>query len=179
MELKQKKIYLFLSVLLVLIFSSPGTLIANYYQFVDDKGNICFTDNLADVPKEQREHIESFSSVDGEAALESSKEIEPEKSNDEVQEVLNSEDDTLDRIAAELRKEKQNLNEKMETLNERQMELKQKVFGNMSSGERQDHKKKVKALNREIRQYKKQREAFRRKLAQYNKKVRQKNIQNK
>ena len=48
-----KAIILFLSLMLV-----PGLCLAEFYKYRDANGAIRFTDNLGDVPKDQRENIQ-------------------------------------------------------------------------------------------------------------------------
>lgn len=171
-----KKIYLLPFIFLIISCVLPVSVSADYYQYTDKNGNVSFTDNLSDVPESQREKIKPFSTLDNKekskADLPADKEIEK---NDKV--YNNDTDgvsDELDRVAGKLEKKKQELNQKQQRLNERQYQLKQKALENMTEGERETHRKKIKALNQEIDQYRKQRNLFKEKVKEYNRKVQKK-----
>ena len=93
---------LFLSLMLI-----PGLCFAEFYKYKDANGVLRFTDNLGEVPKDQRENIQEYKESVTPAATE-----EPVKETLDLNaraDQLNVERDSLAKEYAELEKDRENL----------------------------------------------------------------------
>lgn len=66
MRVKQGLVWIVLA--LLLIWTSPPIAEAQLYRYKDTQGNWRYTDNLADVPLEQREDVKEYESIEESAA---------------------------------------------------------------------------------------------------------------
>ncbi len=156
---------------------------AQVYQYRDQNGRLCFTNQLSDVPEDQLPEVlmkQAKKSMEaqktGEKAMDRNP-SEPEKTTElptetpgtetpgkpastPIVEDLNKEKAALDKIYAELMKRKKDLKKEKETLK--------------TPEEVKKYRKKVTRLNKEIDDYKKRNTAFQKNADDYNKAVREK-----
>jgi predicted RNase H-like nuclease (RuvC/YqgF family) len=136
-----------------------------YYRYTDANGVLRFTDNLADVPKDQRPNVKTFKSIKSrvakdEAGPESTVKAAPPSNNSRDEEYAR-EKDKLDRRQAELNKLF------MKLQNERTA-LAAKAPPAGASAETIDaYRQKVENLNTRIGRYEKQRAEFEKKLKEF------------
>lgn len=154
---------------------------AQVYQYVDKKGNLCFTDDLSEVPKAKRDKITSL--APGDAESENPENFQPESSiaNDKIEKETENEgilDKNLETIpnAEAIEREQKQLERERKKLFKRQQNLKNISVGTMGPEERLEFTNKAEKLNREIEEYEKRRQNFSEKVKNYNKKVRKKTV---
>lgn len=163
-------------VIILSISAYTNHLSAEYYQYTDEKGNICFTDNLSDIPENQRKKITSYISVEKKEITTKDTNTEPEKKDDEETDTNADQgrfppDTTLDQIAKTLKEEKQELNTKRIRLINRQERLSEQSKKNMTPEEKIIHANNVQALNRDIESYEAERHRFSQKVRTFNKNI--------
>ena len=166
---------------MLLVGFSPS--VAEYYKYRDTQGNIRYTDNLADVPMDQRPATETFeeapSNTLSETAVgqeDSSKESESEESNDlekgdEAAPVVDEQKiEELNQRKKELAAEFAGLMEEKYTL----LKEKKRLAGTLAGRDAKmvaEYDDKVKKLNQKIADYQKRREAFQKEVDEVQKAI--------
>jgi hypothetical protein len=105
-----------LSFILIIFFLSTSILFAEYYSFIDSNGIKHYTDNILEVPVDQRPNLNIYTSIQSPQKENSIQEPEDKKENSSnheslliIQEELKLEHDTLFGKREELEKQKQSL----------------------------------------------------------------------
>lgn len=163
-------------VIILSISTYTGHLSAEYYQYTDEKGNICFTDNLSGIPENQRKKIRAYVSAEKKESTSGNTNTAPEKKEDSKNGSHPDQgpfgpDTTLDQMAEALNKEKQALNTKRTRLVNRQKRLAEQSPKNRTPEEKIIHANNVQALNRDIESYEAERRRFSQKVRAYNKNI--------
>jgi len=147
-----------------------------YYQYTDQSGVLRFTDNLANVPKDQRPDVKTYKSVKADAVNAAdglNKETEtapaPAAAEKDAPPVDGSWDERVSRQGDELDRRQVELNKLFTKLqNERTaLEAKAPPTG-ASSKTTRAYRKRVEALNARIERYEKQRVEFEKKVTAFN-----------
>lgn len=159
----------------------PSSVLAEYYQYRDQNGVLRFTDNLADVPEDQRQQIESYTeSEDYVMTEEESPEylqdtsVQEETGEDMVGADQDEETETIrDDNLAQLKKLNQMkaaLDEEFaELMEEKQALLQYKESKkNISIKEAKDYQKKVTLLNQRITDFEERRQAYKKEADAFN-----------
>jgi hypothetical protein len=172
----------------------PSSVLAEYYQYRDQNGVLRFTDNLADVPEDQRQQIESYTeSEDYAVTEEESPEYlqdtsvqeetgenmvgadQSEETGEDVEGAYQSEetetgrDDNLAQLK-KLNQMKAALDEEFAELMEEKQALLQYKEGkkNISIKEAKDYQKKVTTLNQRITDFEERRQAYKKEADAFN-----------
>lgn len=141
---------LFLSLMLI-----PGLCFAEFYKYRDASGVMRFTDNLADVPKDQRQNIREYQeAVTPDAAEGPVKEVQPLDLNTRADQ-LNAERDMLAKEYAELEKEREN--------------LEKATLDPQNTADFEAYKSQVDSYNIRIKAYEAKRKLFQAKVDAFNK----------
>lgn len=144
--MKLKSIFL----ICCLILTSASLVMAEYYQYVDKDGTKHFTDDLSQVPKNQRPNLKTYQTIQPPPENESSDTKVQGSDNALTIEALMAENDTL-------KKEYDALNKKKETLSEQKKTLSGKEYNTQITG-----------LNLEIKHYQKRREDYNDRVKEFN-----------
>jgi hypothetical protein len=139
--------------LLMILVLIPGVCFAEFYKYRDANGVLRFTDNLADVPKHQRDNIEQYQEIITPKPAEEVEKAPALDLNDRA-DLLNTERDLLAKEYAELAAE-QNAIEK-ETQDTQDAD----AFA--------AYKKRIDDFNARIRAYEEKRKAFQIKVEAFN-----------
>lgn len=132
--------------LLLFIFTTPVR--CEYYQYVDQKGVKHFTDNISQIPEDQRKNLNIYQSI-------KSPEKEPAAEPDNK---MTAESLTIQR--AELDKKYNDLIAKKQKLEDQKKEINETRYNEL-----------VNELNREIRQYQIENDTYKDLVIQFNNKV--------
>lgn len=176
----------------------PSSVLAEYYQYRDQNGVLRFTDNLADIPEDQRQQIESYTESEDllapvdesrEESLESLQDTsvqeetgedmegadQSEETDEDVEGASQSEeaetgrDDNLAQLK-KLNQMKAALDEEFaELMEEKQILLQYKDSKkNMSVKEAKAYQKKVTLLNQRITDFEDRRQAYKKEADSFN-----------
>jgi len=170
---------------LLMVATIPA--LGEYYQYTDQNGNIRFTDDLYEVPEDQRANMQTHESVQTEKAVQSDSVFPPV--DDDTFSDSPSMTDTADKSEQSSAKTfEQELKLDAETLDQRQSDL-SRTFKSLEAEKKaiEDQKPpkgassrvmgpyvdKVEALNAKIEKYERQREEFDKKVRAFNSRVKQ------
>jgi len=172
----------------------PSSVLAEYYQYRDQNGVLRFTDNLADVPEDQRQQIESYTESeefvkteeesleylqdtsvqeetgeDMEGADQSEETGEDMESANQSEEAETGRDDNLAQLK-KLNQMKAALDEEFAVLMEEKQVLLQYKDSkkNMSMKEAKAYQKKVTLLNQRITDFEERRQAYKKEADAFN-----------
>jgi len=172
----------------------PSSALAEYYQYRDQNGVLRFTDNLADVPEDQRQQIMSYTESetfvmteeesleylqdtsvqeetgeDMEGAYQSEENGEDMDDADQSEETETGRDDSLAQLK-KLNQMKAALDEEFaELMEEKQVLLQYKDSKkNMSIKEAKAYQKKVTLLNQRITDFEERRQAYKKEADAFN-----------
>lgn len=141
----------FLSVIPIHVF-------AEYYKYKDADGVIRYTDNLLNVPREQRENIQAYKEVvtpePGPVSSDEGKEDAVPNAENRRIEQLNNERDSLEELFKELEAERISLLESPPNPQETE------AF--------ETHRKRVEAFNQKVKFYEEQRKIFQSRVDAFN-----------
>lgn len=159
--MKRSVAVVFLAAVLAFAFFLPvwG---AEYYQYTDKDGNLCFTDNKAEIPEDQLDQITSYKSVKTVKKADSLRNKQKDEGVAAGRIMPNSStwDGNLKSRAVELEKEQKRLDRKYKDLIRKKIELQEKSLTNMPEDQKKAYKNKIIELNRQIRDYRKERKEF-------------------
>jgi len=170
-----KKTCIILAVLSVvsLSFMPAG---AEYYRYTDDNGNVCFTDNLGDVPKDQREVAKQYDSSGAQPDAGSADFDDSSGKTDpgQAQKPYSSKSPgSLQDKGKELAREKEALDRTHRKLVKQRNQLKNKSEKEMTEQERKEYSEKVSRYNEKTTDYQKRLDEFNKKVNKYNQSVQQ------
>ncbi len=135
-----------------LFLASASLVMAEYYQYVDTDGTKHFTDDLSQVPKDQRPNLKTYQTIQSQAENESSDTKIPGSKNTLTIEALMAED-------SKLKKEFDALNKKKEALVKQEKTLSAKEYNTRITDlnlEIKEYQKKFKEYNNRVKEYNKQ-----------------------
>jgi hypothetical protein len=145
-------------IILAVLSLIPIPVCAEYYKYKDANGIIRFTDNLLNVPKDQRQSVQAYKeAVTPEPKLETSDELKEETTSSvETRRIeqLNNEWKSLEQLFKDLDAERTSLLESSPNPQETE------AF--------EAHKKRVEAFNEKIKSYEEQRNMFQSKVDTFN-----------
>lgn len=171
------KLLIKLFFLLVLI-STPLTVEAEFYKFVDENGNTRFVDDLGQVPADQRKNAKKYKSLTKEEAAKTG--TEPKKVVDELPETSEKkivEDKNFDFDAERKRLEatKKEIDAEYEVLIKEKKRLADAKNRAKTEIETQEYQRDVVQFNKKTIQYLEKQKKFNSALEFYNKQVEYKN----
>jgi hypothetical protein len=135
---------------------------AEIYKYRDANGVLRFTNNLQEVPKDQREKVQSYNEI------ESEKEPEQGPAQENSTKAQKSE---MDRQAEALKKEKELLDQEYAQLEEDRKSLVEMSQKEKSAEEDAEFRQKIENFNARIKAYDEKLKVFEEKVSQYNAKV--------
>ncbi len=157
--------------LLLLLLLTPALAIAEFYKYFDENGAPHYTDNLAEVPEDQRPKVSRYQEVDDKLRpAEKFKKRQREdnaRSKSEALKPKKNKRKLSSKKRAELEKNRTSLlQEKAELVNEQQALFKFN-YRIADDIEIKVQKKKIAKLNKRIQAYERRRQAFELELAKY------------
>ncbi len=164
-----------IGLILMLTLLVPVSSYGEFYKYRDENGVVRFTDNLAEVPKDQRPEVESYV----EPSDFEQPEPEPEKSSSPERRALRrgpadqSEDETLtpEERAAQLRKEKETLEQEYEAIVEAQKELAAQRRTLKTPASYNEHNEQQRRLRDRAEAYERWRSDFEARVEAYNQSI--------
>lgn len=161
------------TVVLLLLFlcAAPFSLSAEYYQYTDENGNLCFTDNKAEIPEKQRDKVKEHHSVKSDNPENYSETRRREQTQTTGAYDGNTWDRRFQTAKQELEKEHERLSREYERLEQKRNQLRDMASkkGNNQKG-RKAYKDKANALKDEFKQYRRDLAEYKAKLEKFNEK---------
>jgi len=166
-------------IIVLILTGMYGLTSAEYYRFVDEEGKVKYTDNLANVPVEQRPKADEYAEPDDQFVLEEEIEKEePEKEN--AEEAMKETEEARPKTAApdkeveektpeqKLREAGARLREEYQSLMKEKKELDRLATIQLTEAQRKELIKKVRDYNSRSEDYEKRRTAFNKEVEAYN-----------
>lgn len=148
-------------VVLVLLMMTFSISHAQLYRYKDAHGNWCYTDNLADVPLDQREDCKQYEPIQTPAAQPIRKERTPTAEDQAAPEETG-------RLRDELQARKAALDQEYEALVKESGELEKRSQNLKSEEERRAFENRKTAFNQRLKVFEERRQVFEKDLQAYN-----------
>jgi predicted RNase H-like nuclease (RuvC/YqgF family) len=156
--------YLWMAVLSALLVI-PGICTAEFYKYVDKDGVVRFTDDISQVPEDQRKDVDTFKSVEPPPALETQ---EGSGSADAGQESAAPQKGQLDARQQQLQAEIQQLDAEYQGLMEEKAALEQELSTVRTKPKMRVYNEKVRVLNEKLSEYSNRRSELEKETQMYN-----------
>jgi len=167
--LKKQKIYILCIILLCIGLYTKGN--AEYYQYTDKDGNLCFTDNKAEIPKNRLDQAKSFPSLKSGNSVDTSSNKEFAASKSDLQPDDTTWNGKMKSAGLELERMHKELSENYNDLEKRKKKLESRSKEDMTEYEKKAFENSLINLNRKIKAYHKKRKHFNAEIEAFNKKL--------
>ena len=144
--------------LLVALSLIPMPVFAEFYKYKDANGVLRFTDNLLEVPKDQREMIQIYKEV---VTPEPASDIPDAPKKDAALKNQNN-------LAEQINNEREALEQSFKDLDTERKSLLESPSGPQEQEAYEAHRKRIEAFNAKIKAYEEQRRMFQAKVDAYN-----------
>ena len=131
---------------------------AEFYKYRDANGILRFTDNLLDVPRDQRENTQAYKEV---VTPEPKSELTDEESEESA---LNNKNSLIE----QLNRERESLEQSFKDLGAERIALLKSPPSPQDQAAYETHRKRIEALNEKIKSYEKQRKLFQARVDAFN-----------
>ena len=161
-----------LILLSMVLFSMSAS--AEYYRYLDKNGNVHFTDDLTNVPEDQRTNINEYTGFQGGSNDQEKDEQKAEESKSiiEKEEGKNKADiNEFSEIKKRLDQEKEKLDEEYRTLMEEKNEIEKNKNKYRSKSQAKKYNKVILEFNEKIEDYEKRKNLFNEEVEKYNQRV--------
>jgi flagellar biosynthesis/type III secretory pathway protein FliH len=159
------------ALILVIAMTMATPAAAEFYRYRDKNGTVRFTDNLTEVPPEQRANLKAYRETVSPAPSRTADEAdasvqlpEPETTDAEVDEDRKAAEET----AARLRQRQEALIREYEALQKERAALAKRDGQRVNNAQQARYAEAVEALNAKIRDYQQRREAYEQEVQAHN-----------
>lgn len=177
-----KQIYLYLAFVLCLLLAGPAS--ADFYKYVGEDGTVHFTDDINDVPADQRAEIEGYAESEGktdvvqedsQAEEEVGEESSDENSIEEAVSILeengNGDNEDPDKTRARLEQLKADIDKHYQALQKEKDAIETERQKVKTREEIMKYNKRVEQLNQRIAEYESKGKEYQAQVDAYNAKV--------
>jgi len=150
---------------------------AEFYRYVDKEGKVLYTDNLANVPEDQRPAVDQFDDLYPDPTPENETEANlpkgdlKESEKTDVKETVGASEENLEAWEQRLNATGVKLRKEYESLMQRKEGLDKPIDAGLELPERKALAEEKRAFNKQIEDYEKRRQAFDEEAAAYNTRV--------
>lgn len=156
----------------LLLFSMSAS--AEYYRYIDKDGNVHYTDDLTNVPENQRTDINEYTGFQGDSNDQQKEEQKEETPQPllETEQVKNKQDtDDFSEIKKRLDQEKEKLDEEYRALMEEKKEIDKNKNKYRSGSRANKYNKIILEFNEKIENYERRKNLFNKEVEEYNARV--------
>jgi hypothetical protein len=149
-------------------FFLVSPVLAQYYQYADENGTVYFTDNLVEVPVDQRKDLKTYESKNSIADSQTTRKtppVSPEDLRDPEKEMPEAQ---VISTMQQLNKEKEILDHMYEQLLTRKQSLQQEKASVSTAAQETALQKKINTLNQDIADFENRRQEFEKKAKIFN-----------
>lgn len=148
---------------ILIIFCSLGPVSADFYRYVDEHGNVLFTDDLSKVPPELRGTVQSYEAAES-APLPTLKKDKDKDTEDQVDKTITDTDMQRQKLL-----DQQNvLNKEYEDLMAERSRLDAEKVKAVTQAEIKEYNKRIIDFNTRIKAYEEKRDALTREVKAFN-----------
>ena len=151
---------------------APAPAAAEFYRYRDQNGTVRFTDNLTEVPPEQRADLKTYREVVSSPPTTAFPETDPSGQAPEPAATVSAEADeerrAAEETAARLRQRQEALIQEYEALQKERAALAKRDGQRVNNAQQARYAEAVEALNAKIRDYQQRREAYERDVQAHN-----------
>ena len=159
-----------LALVMATVLAAPAA--AEFYRYRDKNGTIRFTDNLAEVPPEQRADLKTYREVVSSPPTTAFPETDPSGQAPEPAATVSAEADeerrAAEETAARLRQRQEALIQEYEALQKERAALAKRDGQRVNNAQQARYTEAVEALNAKIRDYQQRREAYEQEVQAHN-----------
>jgi DNA repair exonuclease SbcCD ATPase subunit len=157
--------------IIILVFASTAS--AEFYRYVDQHGNVIYTDDLSKVPEDQRDKVRQYENSP-EPVIPKTKE-ETDASQAKVQ----TDRDELEDLRQQLQTREKTLNKEYKELMKIRKELNEERSKAVTKAQRESYNQRIVEFNTRIQDYEKQRDALAVEVDAFNKKAEERSSETK
>lgn len=138
---------------------------AEFYRYVDEHGNVVFTDDLSKVPADQRDKVKPYEeTVSKPAPKEVKSEVDPDTK-------ASAADNSSEQERTRLQEQEKSLNAEYENLMATRTQLNEEKQKAVTNAQIKEYNAKIVEFNAQIQAYEKKRDALANAVTEFNKKV--------
>jgi predicted RNase H-like nuclease (RuvC/YqgF family) len=149
--------------LIFLVFTLPAS--AEFYRYVDEHGNVMFTDDLSKVPADQRDKVKPYEETQSAPAPKEA------KSDSGPDTKTPAADNPIEQERTRLQEQEKSLNAEYENLMSTRTQLNEEKQKAVTSAQIKEYNAKIVEFNAQIQAYEKKRDALAGAVTEFNKKV--------
>jgi hypothetical protein len=160
------------SLIVLILAAFPALGLAEFYRYVDKEGNACYTDDLSNVPAEQRTKVDEYEELYIQPAPE--KKSEKKKKTEIIKQQEGTSKEPLSKKDEEGTKEERlnkagaKLQAQYQVLMKEREQLDKATKSPLTRDERREFAEKIREFNARIKEHEKARQAFDNEVEAYN-----------
>ena len=153
-------------IVVLMLTAFPGLASAEFYRYVDEQGNVHYTDDLADVPAKERPKADQYDTLQGPPSAQGQSDTEKQTEGTSKEPVARQGDDSTEQPS--LRERGKALDAEYELLMKEREQLNKAANEPPTPAARVELSEKIKDFNQRMEDYEKRRIPFNKEVEAYN-----------